>query len=254
MKNKFLTFALIYFFVSSAFSQVNINNYKYVIVPKKFDFLKTNDEYLINSLTEFLFEKYGFVALKEGSDYPEDLFFNRCLALNSNVFKDKGIGIFTTKLQIQLKDCNGKIVFTSKKGESREKKFKVAYNFALRDAFKSIKALSYKYKQSTNLVLNKSTQEVKQTNLSAAKTIKSEQTNFPEIEGVSNILYAQTIDGGFQLIDSSPKVIYIMKKTHLEDVYLIQDKNALIYKKNNDWVIEYYSLGKLERKPLNIKF
>ena len=46
-------------FISGAFSQTNLNNYKYVIVPKKYDFLKEEDQFRLNGLTKFLFEKYG---------------------------------------------------------------------------------------------------------------------------------------------------------------------------------------------------
>ena len=46
--------------VSNVYSQSNLNDYKYVIVPNKFDFLKENDQYQLNSLAAFLFEKYGF--------------------------------------------------------------------------------------------------------------------------------------------------------------------------------------------------
>ena len=40
MKIKIFTILLSLVFISSAFSQSNLNNYKYIIVPKKYDFLK----------------------------------------------------------------------------------------------------------------------------------------------------------------------------------------------------------------------
>ncbi len=73
MKTKFLSLFAIFFLVIGAFSQSNLNNYKYVIVPKKYDFLKEKDQYQLNSLTEFLFNKYGFQAFMEGANYPEDI-------------------------------------------------------------------------------------------------------------------------------------------------------------------------------------
>ena len=74
------------------------------------------------------------------------------------------------------------------------------------------------------------------------------------IEGASNVLYAQEIENGFQLVDSSPKVIYRIKNTSLKNVFLVEGKNAMVYKKGDDWVIEYYSGSTLEQDPLNIKF
>ena len=114
-------------FISGAFSQTNLNNYKYVIVPKKYDFLKEEDQYRLNGLTKFLFEKYGFLTLMEGDDYPDDLLKNKCLALNSNVINDSGI--FKTKLKIELEDCTDKVVFTSVFGETRESPYLCIINY-----------------------------------------------------------------------------------------------------------------------------
>ena len=290
MKAKFFSVILTCFLISSVFSQSSINNYKYIIVPEKFDFLKEKDQYQINSLAQFLFNKYGFEAVMQSSDYPQDLINNRCLALNSDVIKESGV--FKTKLKIELRDCNDKIVFKSKIGETREKEFKTAYNLALRDAFTSIDALNYKYEPSKNITsistinqssantevseeiqqLKKEIQNLKkekevvkavtkpkvgtpkvakqQTKTAVQKKVKAS----PVIQGSSNVLYAQAIDNGFQLVDSSPKVVYRIKHTNLKDVFLVEGSSAIIYKKGNDWVIEYYSGNTLEQETLNIKF
>lgn len=294
MKTKFLAIAILCFIGSSVYAQTNINNYKYVIVPDKYDFLKEKDQYQLNSLTHFLFNKYGFHAVLEGSDYPQDLMSNRCLALVSDVVK--GAGMFKTKLNIVLKDCNSTVVFTSKEGESREKDFKTSYNLALRDAFKSIETLYYKYKPSENITslstINQPqantevTQEIQQLKkeiqnlkkqkeaevavvekpkkIGAPKVVKQIQQpkvdvkkdikETPVVQGVSNVLYAQAIDNGFQLVDSAPKVLYRIKNTNLKDVFIVEGESAIIYKNGTDWVIEYYSGVTLKQEALNIKF
>ena len=291
MKTKFFTIILTCFITSSIFSQANINNYKYVIVPNKFDFLKEKDEYQLNSLTNFLFKKYGFEAVMEGSDYPSDLVLNRCLALKSDVIKESGV--FKTKLKIELKDCNDKVVYTSPLGESREKEYKTAYNLTLRDAFKYMEAINYKYIPNENIttirttsqpqVKSEVTEEIQELrkeieNLKKEKTaevvkvekpviatpkvadpqskpVEKKQVNETAvIEGASNVLYAQEIENGFQLVDSSPKVVYRIKHTNLKNVFLVEGKNAIIYKKGDDWVVEYYSGSSLEQESLNIKF
>ena len=124
MKTKLFTSIVAFFVVASIFAQTNLNNYKYIIVPNKFDFLKEDNQYRMNELAQFLFDKYGFTALMEGSEYPEDLTLNRCLALRSNVLKESGM--FKTRLKVILKDCNDRVVFTSNTGESREKEFEAA--------------------------------------------------------------------------------------------------------------------------------
>lgn len=300
MKTKISALLITCFLTIGAFAQSNLNNYKYIIVPTKYDFLKENDQYQLNSLTAFLFEKYGFQPLIEGSNYPEDLIRNRCLALKSDLVKDSGM--FKTKLAVELKNCNDQVVYTSQMGESREKEYDKAYNQALRVAFESIEALNYKYVPSTDIVASES--EVVVANNQAAKEIqqlkeeiqtlknekeaviiekpepkigvveKVEQKEIPvavvptkvmpaketkaEIStakvDTSGILYAQAIENGFQLVDSSPKVVYRIKKTGIVDVFLVENKSATLYKKGADWILEYYENNVLKQEVLNIKF
>ena len=141
MKTRFFSILTACLIATSVLAQKGINNYKYVIVPNKYDFLKEKDQYQLNSLSQFLFNKHGFVAVMEGGDYPEDLALNRCLAMRADVIK--GSGMFSTKLNVILKDCNDKQIFESALGESREKEYKVAYNIALRKAFKSFETVNY---------------------------------------------------------------------------------------------------------------
>src|SRR5690606_9893925 len=70
----------------------------------------------------------------------------------------------------------------------------------------------------------------------------------------SGVLYAQAIDNGFQLVDSSPKVVYKIKNTSMENVFLVEGKNATLYKKGDVWILEYYDNDVLKQEELNIKF
>ncbi|TGV02040.1 hypothetical protein [Flavivirga rizhaonensis] len=294
MRTNFFSIIIVCFMVTTVFSQSNLNDYKYVIVPNKFDFLKQKNQYQLNSLAKFLFEKYGFEALMEGDKYPEDLIRNRCLALRSDAIK--GSGMFRTKLTIELKDCNDQLIYSSTLGESREKDYARAYNEALRNSFKSIEGLNYKYKPNKNITglqtqipeaNNEVTQEIEQLkqeiqNLKKEKEveaavnvqkvvepnpkgevvpvptiIKGEANNNMETgvkEVLSRVLYAQEIENGFQLVDSSPKVVYRIKQTKLDNIFLVENTSAIIYKKGDSWVIEYYSNNILKQEELNIKF
>ena len=124
-------------------AQKDINEYKYVIVPESYSFLKKSDQYQLNSLTKFLLNKYGFNAFLHAQNFPEDLKSNGCKALKAIVTRKSGV--FVTKLIVELIDCNGNVVFTSSEGRSREKDYKPAYHEALRMAFKDVKTLNYKY-------------------------------------------------------------------------------------------------------------
>ena len=126
----------------STFAQ-DLDPYKYIIIPEKFEFSKEENQYQLNALTKFLFEKYGFETLMKSEQKPLDLQENYCLGLTAYL-KDNS-GLFVTKLVVQLEDCRGDIVFESKEGRSRIKEFKDAHHEALRDAFSAIKELNYEY-------------------------------------------------------------------------------------------------------------
>lgn len=138
---------LLIFIVGNTYSQKNVNDFKYVIVPESYVFLDENDQYQLNSLTKFLFEKYGFTAFIRGQELPEELKKNGCTALLADVQKKPGL--FLTKLIVELKDCNGAVIFTTTEGQSREKEFKKAYQEALRDAFEAIQRLNYTYNETS---------------------------------------------------------------------------------------------------------
>ncbi len=268
---------------NTIFSQQSLNNYKYVIVPKKYDFLKSEDKYQVNSLTKFLFKKEGFNTLFDSDVKPQELVNNPCSALVSRVKKNSTM--FTTKLVIELVNCRNEIVHTSTEGRSKQKDYKKAYQEALRKAFESISSLDYKYnplkvpsvaKKDEIVVEQKTTDIVKEVipvevekeeikevveevETLEIETIEPKQ-ELQEVEEVeekttpSGILYAQANALGFQLVDSTPKVVYVLLKSSKEDVYFLRNKKGIIYKENNKWLVEYYELDKLIQKTLIIKF
>lgn len=129
---------------SMGFGQTSsVNDFKYVLVPEKYDWSKENDAHQVNSLTTFLFKKYGFMAYTLGEALPEDLNSKGCNTLTADVQEDSSF--FKTKLKVVLKDCSGNTVFISQEGISKLKEFKPAYHQALRDAFNSIDDLKYVY-------------------------------------------------------------------------------------------------------------
>lgn len=146
MKNIILSILFLFIYGFPSFAQEELNAYKYVIVPKKFEFLKSEDKYEVNSLTKFLFIRKGFNSVFEGDIYPEELMHNPCLGLKADVISSSSM--FTTKLNVVLKDCYDKIVFTSIVGKSKEKEFKRGYHESLREAFVSVDELNYQYDSS----------------------------------------------------------------------------------------------------------
>lgn len=136
---QFIVILFISFLGVSAHSQkVDFTKYSYVVVPDSFDFLKGSDQFQLNSMAVFYFTKSGFNAFL-ASKMPNA---NRCDGLYTNV---ESLGsIFTTKLQIVLRDCDGVEVYRSEIGKSKYKDFEKTYQDALRNAFKSVEALGVK--------------------------------------------------------------------------------------------------------------
>jgi hypothetical protein len=140
------TFSISLFFIFSfsvLFAQKNINSYKYILVPKQFEFQKSADQYQLNSLAKFLFEKSGFTVLFTDENFPADLAANSCLGLKAKINNDSRM--FSTKMNMVLTDCTNQVVFSTIDGKSKEKDYKTAYHEALRMAFVDIENLNYAY-------------------------------------------------------------------------------------------------------------
>lgn len=267
MLKKVVLLIVVFTCLTSVNAQQNVNNYKYVIVPNIYDFLNSEDEYQLNSISHFLFNKYGFTAIMQNDEFPEDLQKNGCLALRADVIKDKGM--FTTKLHVILKNCNDQIIFEGANGESREKKFKVAYNIALREAFLYVKDLKYNYeplKDNTNTInkeiVSKPAVVAASTEVVATKVndditdvaVQLEDNYTRNDETESNTLYAQPINNGYKLVNSTSKVVYVLIFSGRKDFYMVKGKDATVYKLDDNWVIAETVGDDLQVKTLDIKF
>lgn len=290
MKTKIVLILIVCLTFFTVKSQTNLNHFKYVIVPKKFDFLKKADQYQMNSLTKYLLEKENFIAFFDDEAIPEDLAKNRCLALNANVIDESGL--LKTKLKLQLKDCRNSIVFESRIGDSKLKAYEKAYQQSIREAFQSLESLNYVYKpksgdevvyntindalkpakkdKETDKMVDKVKKKkvendiqpkpsVKPTLNKSEKTANSEKKELvrEKIEMSdpnTDVLYAQTINNGFQLVDRTPKVVYTIYNSGKKDIYIVKGKDALIYKLNDIWVISEMVNETLKTQNINIKF
>ena len=136
--------AVIFFFmgiISKSFSQKSLSDYSYVIVSEQFEFQQEKDKYQLNSLTKFLFNKYGFHA-----------YFDREVPLN--VFRCDGLwaeaegtpGFIITKVQLVLRDCTGEVIYRTNYGKSKVKDYKKAYYESVRNAFNDIIKLNVNQK------------------------------------------------------------------------------------------------------------
>ena len=272
MRTRILLVLLMLVTINGVYSQSNLNDYKYIIVLKKYDFLKSENQYNLNALTEFLFKKSGFRAIMEGGAYPEDLESNGCLALRSDV--KKGKGLFKTKVKVVLKNCKNEIVYTSREGESREKNFKTSYHLALRDAFISFESFNHKYRENTVINSQVVSNNTEAENSVEVEKLKAEivqlkkvrkETETQQQKGVkvlgvnkidesTNLLYAQPIRKGFHIVNNTLDVVMILLETAIENTFVVKNGNAIVYKQDGFWYISKNDGKSISVEQLNIKF
>jgi hypothetical protein len=234
-------FLVLFSLVSAVSFSQNINDYEFVMVPTKFDFQKVENDYRLSTLLKFRLEEYGFKAFYTSKQLNTN-FNDRCKYLNVNVINESRL--LRTKFVVEFKDCNNIIVFRSTVGLSKIKDRKTAYREALEEALLSVKSLNYKFNGQTSEVVGI---------LSTSDIYNAEE----KTKGVNeNTLFAQPIANGFQLIDNSPKIVLKIFKTPKTDFYTAtsEDKNGVVFKKNNEWIFEYYVDGILIADKLNINF
>lgn len=233
-------------FAITARSQSTINNYRYVLVPERFDFLKTDDQYRLNTLTKALLEGVGFTAFMTNEVLPAELAANKCNALKAEVVEKKKF--LTTALTLLLKDCMGNVIYKGEEGKSREKEWQTAYSEALTNAFTSLNAAQYKYDSTS------ATQAILAT-VSAAPVAVPAATPATVTEN-KNVLYAQANANGYQLIDTTPRKVMTLLKTSQQDNFIADDgvSKGVVFRKNGEWFFEYYKDDKLVSQKLSIKF
>lgn len=237
MKKLFVLFAC--FLGLTLFAQQSVNQYQYVMVPSKFRFTNTTDQYRLNTLTKLLLEKYGFKAYLDTDALPEQVVNANCENLYVEVVSSGNF--IRTKLQVILKDCQGKTVCQSAIGTSKEKEYRVAYTQSLRQAFESFESLHYQYQPKN-----------KETKVSVAGTPVVKEAIAPDAQ----VLYAQAIANGYQLVDASPKVVMKIYKTSDASTFtaIKGTVQGVLIAKNNEWFFEYYQNDQLVSEKLNIKF
>ena len=265
---KKIVFSLLLILAMSAYSQnIDINNYKYIIVQEKFEFLKEPDQYQTSSLTKFLLEKKGFtVFLSNDKAIPTELLINRCLTLTATVIDESSM--FTVKNKIELKNCYDKVLYSSEYGKSKDKDYKKGHHEAIRAAYNSMSNLVYHYKPNNKDTIKKETIKlevvlpikqaisvkqipvVKENVLLEKVMVKTQIVSESKVQ----VLYAQTKTNGFQLVNTDPAIVFQVLKTNVNDVFIIKGKNGIIYRNKNTWIAEYYENDELVVKQFDIKF
>ncbi len=243
---KKIIIALFVFFATYANSQA-LNSYKFLIVPSKFEFQKTEDQYGLSSIMEAYFKQQGFTVV-QSNNVSKDMNSNRCQNIYANIIRQNSM--FSTKIRVVLTDCEGKQLLISTEGVSKAKEFDVAHNESLRIALKSIPNQNYVFDQNTaqkTMVIEK-TLEANLPETSNNLTIDVIQNN--------NVLTVETLSNGYLLIEpSSSKVILKLYNTSNKDVFIAtsQTKNGIVTRFSDKVIFEYIKENILYVETLNVR-
>lgn len=271
--------------------EAQINNYQFIVVPEKFQEFEEENQHHTSTLLKLLFTREGFTTYYE-KQVPDEL-IGSCKGLKVDLLDESSM--LRTKAVLVLKDCKGREVFRTKQGDSREKDLKEGFREAIEVAFQSIESLGYHYEPEETpredegpVTINfdndvKSLQESGHTAGKREQEPEVVQEATPEVqryedrrpkpsgykpatpsadkgdispEASPDIWYAQKIPGGYQLVDSSPKIRLSLHETSLNDIYLAENDtaNGLVFKQQDRWYFEYYQNGERVVQELHIKF
>jgi hypothetical protein len=257
---------------SQSFAQT-VNDYAAVIIPLRYHFQKTDNEYRLQTVTKVHLQKAGFKAFYTNEIVPSTI-SNRCDLLYLDVKKENAF--LVTKLYLSFKDCYGTEIYKSNIGKSREKEYLISYKEAFENAFISVSDLKYTYKGNknvetiTNTVVAKSPIEIESNVITKTQTPDRALTPspVPEIVPIVNplkpkkqfsnigLLYAQPTTYGYQLIDSQPKVVLKLYKTSLSTSFIATNDaiQGVLVSKDNHWFLEYYQNDVFVSEKVEVKF
>lgn len=197
----------------AAVAQEELNAYKYVVVPTKFDFQKKTDEHGINTLLKYKFQQLGFETYLDTEELPEELKEKGCSSI-SPVVVNKG-GVFITKLVIEIKDCLSQVLFTTQEGKSKSKSYKISYHAALREALKSFDGYKLEYTPKKTSELENAqavihTAEVQNISNVTQFLHKGKQYKFMKVASVFHVEITDSSTGAIigKISKSSKKGIY----------------------------------------------
>ncbi len=273
--------------------QAQFDDYKYIVVPIKFTRFKSENQYQTSTLTKYHIAQNGFNVIYDNA-IPDDLREQRCLGLWVELV-DKS-SLFVTKVQLDFKDCYGESVFVTNEGRSKIKDYKGAFAAAITQAAASLKGKEHNYvakkkKKASDVVdtaagetsepetLEKATggrpipesvgtAEVEVQEVIEAKSSETEDVIVPAAidkpaitEATStnagkDVLYAQTTPDGYQLVDTTPAVRYVLEATSVDNVFLVNQEgiNGVVLKKDDRWFLEYKGPNGKVSQELFIKF
>ncbi|WP_445384272.1 hypothetical protein ACT6NV_09700 [Robiginitalea sp. IMCC44478] len=255
----FLAFALLQ--ITQAVAQLDA--YKYIIVPTKFDGFKQSNQFNTSTLIKYYFTEAGFNPVYE-NDLPADLYADRCTGLMTRFIDNSSL--FATKVVLSLTDCKGNVVFESTEGSSKLKEFDEAYKEAINEAFVSFRGMSYQYTPKATQTEPEAAKKQAVVPAVESEGIPSPKETTPAEAPEKNIVaekitddawVAVPIPNGYKLDTGDAETSMKLLKSSNPDTFMafIGDQpRGMVYKKDGIWWHEYYEAGELKNKELRIRF
>ncbi|MEJ2163534.1 MAG: hypothetical protein P8X60_09565 [Robiginitalea sp.] len=268
MMRKLLLFLLLSFIFHVG--QAQLDRYKYIVVPLQFDGFKQVNQFRTSTQIKQLFTQNGFTTIYD-NEIPPELAAKPCQGLRVVLIDNSSL--LATKVKLGLQDCYGQVVYETLEGKSKVKDYELAYREAITDAFVVIPALGYSYSpgetETGGAVAAAGTMSPIESSESqmtdTAPAVSPEKAAItaavvPEVvaeKEASELWYAQPIENGYQLVDSTPTVRMKLLTTSQKDTYIAMvagAPNGMVYRKDGAWWHEFYEDGKASLQKLNLKF
>ena len=237
---RYLIISVILFLSTTASDRIaaqeeRLSAFDYVVVPDRFGFQYERDQYQINSLLKFLFNKHGFHAFFP-SELPD---VSRCDGLYAEI--EQVNGFVWTEVSIRLLDCDGILFYQTKSGRSKLKDFAKAYSEAVRMAFESIEILGVR--QGPLEILQKAGEEINSegTIKADAKVKPKSKSDRPlgnnssdglqiEVKPLKNEAVTLGLIPDVAMMNfKSLENTYLLRRTQLGYQWYREDKQDLIY-------------------------
>ena len=241
-------------------AQAQLDNYKYFVVPKRFDAFMDINQHQSSTLVKFLLTKYEFEPLYDDA-IPEELFLNKCLGLTTQL--EDNSTYLQTVVAIVYYDCRGQEVFRTQEGRSKNKVFKEAYSEAIQEAMQTMALISHNYRGSEQTVeepvvaeapdpIEATPETETEVSLAEPAVIADVAEEAPEPlakeESVPEITYWEETarSNGYILTNPDKEVTWVIMKTSSPEVFMAisTTTQGVAFKVENGWRLEYY-LGDL---------
>lgn len=248
----------------NAHSQAVLNKYKYVIVPKKFEGFRSENQYQTSTMVKYYLVKQGFNALYEDA-LPQDLNADRCLGLVTSLEEDSSM--FTSRVSIVFKDCQGVERYRTQYGSSKAKQHQESYRETIAEAFRSLNGFQYSYnpivENNEAVILNfkndvkalpppaiKPEEKSNNTEITDTEILLEEESDKEMAAPLSQpseiveaitieeaiaaetppealevrTLYAQKTEIGYQLVDTTPSIQFYLRETSMPNIFMAKRK------------------------------